>query len=177
MVTVWPATVSVPFRAAPVFAATVYVTLPFPVPELPLPIVIQFALLVAVHAHVEEVVTFRFVPLPPAAPIDALVGATVYEHDVAADSFTVTVCPAMVSVPARGVAPVFAATVNVTLPLPLLLAPAVTVTQFTLLAAVQVHPLVVVTLAEELVLPVAAIETVVGFTEYEQVGVVAVDAG
>jgi hypothetical protein len=51
-VNVRPATVSVPMRwPVPVFGATVKATLPAPLPDAPLVIVIQAALLVAVHAQ------------------------------------------------------------------------------------------------------------------------------
>ena len=49
--------VSVPVRALPVFAATEYVTAPFPVPLLPLVTVIHVTLLAAVHAQVFPVMT------------------------------------------------------------------------------------------------------------------------
>ena len=48
--------VSVPVRAVPVFAATEYVTVPFPVPVLPLVTVIHATLLTAVHAQVFPVI-------------------------------------------------------------------------------------------------------------------------
>ena len=57
MVAVRPATVSVPLRAAPVFLATLYVTLPLPVPLAPSVIVIHASLLTAVHVQVLGVVT------------------------------------------------------------------------------------------------------------------------
>jgi hypothetical protein len=61
-----------------------------------------------------------------------------------AASVTVTVFPAIVSVPTRCV-PVLADTEKTELPLPLPLAPLVTVNQLALLVAVQPHPVVVVT--------------------------------
>ena len=65
-VTVWPATVSVPVRAAvPVFAAIEKVTLPFPLPLAPDVIVSQASLLVAVQLQPAAVVTL--LPLAPAA--------------------------------------------------------------------------------------------------------------
>jgi hypothetical protein len=70
--------VMVPVRAAPVFAATVKLTDPGPVPLAPAVIVIHDgALLTAVHAHVPPAVTVIAVPAPPAAAIDSLVGAIV----------------------------------------------------------------------------------------------------
>jgi hypothetical protein len=74
-VNVWPAMVIVPVRAAPVFAATVKLTDPGPVPAAPAVIVIHDALLTAVHAQVPPAVTAIAVPAPPAASIDSLVGA------------------------------------------------------------------------------------------------------
>jgi hypothetical protein len=47
-----------------------------PVPLAPLTIVSQFVLLVAVHAHAENVVTETGGPVPPTAPIETLAGAT-----------------------------------------------------------------------------------------------------
>ena len=56
-VNVRPAIVSVPLRAGPVVEATLNCTVPFPLPEAPLLIVIQAALLVAVHSHAATVAT------------------------------------------------------------------------------------------------------------------------
>jgi hypothetical protein len=64
-VKVEPAIVSVPVRSGPVFAATVKLTVPEPVPLAPLVTVIQFTLLAAVHAHPDCVVTVTGPPLPP----------------------------------------------------------------------------------------------------------------
>ena len=68
MVNVWPAMVAVPVRCGPVFAATLYPTAPFPDPAAPDVIVIQGALLAAVHVQPAVVVTFT-------APVDAVSGA------------------------------------------------------------------------------------------------------
>jgi hypothetical protein len=68
-VNVWPAIVMVPVRAVPVFAATLYVTVPDPLPDAPPMIVIQPALLVAVQLHPVPAVTFTKL-LPPALPSD-----------------------------------------------------------------------------------------------------------
>jgi hypothetical protein len=65
---------------------------------------------------------------------------------------TVNPCPAIVSVPFRA-APVFAATLKPTDPLPLPDAPDVTVMNPALLAAVHVHPLAVVTVTVPVVAP------------------------
>jgi hypothetical protein len=65
MVTVCPATVSVPVRAAPVvLAATEKLVEPSPDIEAPLVTVIQAALLVDVHAQLEPVVTAMLLLLP-----------------------------------------------------------------------------------------------------------------
>jgi hypothetical protein len=81
MVTVWPAIVSVPDRAAPVPAATVAVTPPLPVPDAPAPIVMKDALLVAVQAHVLPAVT-AMVTVPPPLPTEAVAGDTEKAHVV-----------------------------------------------------------------------------------------------
>lgn len=49
--------------------------MPLPVPLAPVRIVSQFALLAAVHAHAENVVTETGVPAPPNALMEMLVGA------------------------------------------------------------------------------------------------------
>lgn len=73
-VNVWPATVNVPDLAAPVFAATVNATLPLPIPDVPLVIVIHAAFDVAFHVQVLVVVTVVD-PLAPAASTFWLEGA------------------------------------------------------------------------------------------------------
>jgi hypothetical protein len=67
--------------------------------------------------------------------------------------FTVNVCPAIVIVPDCVDGPGFAATLNVTVPLPLPGVPAVTVIHGALLVAVQLHPAPAVTFT---VFPVVA---------------------
>ena len=66
--------VSVPVRLDELFAATLNVTVPFPVPLAPEAIVSQIALLVAVQAHPPAADTATGVPAPPAAPMDWDVG-------------------------------------------------------------------------------------------------------
>ena len=68
-VNVWPAMVSVPVRAGPVFAATVKFTVPLPVPDVT-PSVSHAALLTAVHVHPAVVVTATGVPAPPPLAAD-----------------------------------------------------------------------------------------------------------
>jgi hypothetical protein len=65
-VNVCPAMVSVPVRAAPVLAAALNVIEPFPLPDVALVMVSQFALLAAVHAQPLAAVTVT-VPVPPPA--------------------------------------------------------------------------------------------------------------
>jgi hypothetical protein len=131
-----------------VFAATVKLTVPVPLPLAPAVTVIHAALLTAVHAQPVVVVTL-VLPVPPGATAFSEVGETVNTHG-AASCVTVTVWPATVSVPVRELVDVFAATLKLTVPLPLPLAPAVTVIHAALLVAVHAQPVVVVTL----VLPV-----------------------
>jgi hypothetical protein len=68
--------VSVPVRAAPVFAWALKPTEPLAVPLAPEVMESHPALLVAVHAHPLVVVTAT-VPVPPLAATDWLVGAIV----------------------------------------------------------------------------------------------------
>jgi len=75
------AIVSVPVREAPVFAATLNPTEPLAVPAAPDVIVIQEALLTAVHAHPLPADTAT-VPGPPVAPALKLTGAIAYVHGV-----------------------------------------------------------------------------------------------
>jgi hypothetical protein len=81
-VNVDPAIVRVPVRAPPVFAATVNVTAPLPVPLAPLVTEIQLVLLTAVHAQPDCVVTVTGPPVPPNLSKLWLVGAIVYVHAV-----------------------------------------------------------------------------------------------
>jgi hypothetical protein len=76
----------------------------------------------------------------------------------------VTVCPATVSVPVLCAAVVFAATVNFTVPLPLSGEPDTIEIQVTLLAAVQAQLPAADTDSEELAIPAAATDTLVGLT-------------
>lgn len=104
-----PAIVSVADRAVDVvLPAAVNPTLPEPVPLAPVRMVTHDALLVAVQLQPAPAVTIT-VPMPPEAARDWLAGEIVNEHGAAA-CVTVNVLPPTVSVPVRGVAPVFAAT-------------------------------------------------------------------
>jgi len=82
----------------------------------------------------------------------------------AAACVTVNVWPPAVIVPVRDVVAEFAATVNVTVPLPDPLAPPVIVIQVALLAAVHAQPLPLVTV-NELVLPPATTDNETGEIE------------
>ena len=73
-VNVSPAMVSVPLRAPPVLAATLNPTDPLPLPLAPDVMLIQEALVAAVHAHPLLVVTATGAPAPLAAPTDWLRG-------------------------------------------------------------------------------------------------------
>ena len=82
----------------------------------------------------------------------------------AASCVTVNVWPPAVIVPVRDVVAEFAATVNVTVPLPDPLAPPVIVIQVALLAAVHAQPLPLVTV-NELVPPPATTDSETGEIE------------
>src|SRR4051794_26917664 len=88
-----------PDRALPVVAATLYCTVPLPVPLAPAVTVIQETVLAAVHAHPAAVVTATL-PVAPAAGGDAVAGAIAIAQPLA--WLTVKVFPATVSVPDRG---------------------------------------------------------------------------
>jgi hypothetical protein len=137
-----PAMVRVPVRPEPVLGATSNVTDPFPVPVPPPVTVIHDALLNPVQPHPVATVT-ALLPLPPAAVKDCVVGEIEGEHEAAA-WLTVNVAPAIVSVPVRLDATVFAATLNVAVPLPEPVAPPVMVIQEALLAAVHAQPVAAV---------------------------------
>ena len=129
-----------------VFAAIENATVPLPLPLAPDVIVSQASLLVAVQLQPAAVVTLLLLELA-AAPGFSAVGDTVTVQGGGAPAWvTVTVWPAMVSVPARGDVDVLAAMEKATVPLPLPLTPDVIVSQEALLVAVQLHPVAVVTL-------------------------------
>jgi hypothetical protein len=136
-VNVWPATAIVPLRAAPEFAVTLNVVVPEPVRELPSATAIQSAAETAVQAQVVADAVTVIDPEPPVLATLCVVGEMVNVHGAGgAACDTVNVCAPMVSVPVRA-APVFAAAVNVTVPLPVPDAPAVTVSHGAFAAAVH----------------------------------------
>ena len=117
--------------------------------------VIQLLLLVAVHP---QPVPLDTVIEPLAAPDDGSVdevGEMVVVHGAPA-CVTVKVLPPTVKVPVREVVTLLALTLYPTLPLPLPLAPDVTVIQEALLVAVHEHPVPAVTFT----VPVAAADVV-----------------
>jgi hypothetical protein len=131
--------VSVPARAAPVLAPDVKLTVPLPVPDAPAVTVSHGTFATAVHVQVPPDAVTATDPEPPVSATFWLVGAIAIVHGggggAACD--TVNVCPPIVSVPLRAV-PVFAATVNATVPLPVPEEPPVIVNHGTL--ATAVHP-------------------------------------
>jgi hypothetical protein len=138
---------------------------PLPVPVAPLVTVNQLVLLLtAVQEHPFGVVTLVDVVPAPAAML-RLVGVSATVHPAAA-CVTVNVCPPIVSVPLRALALVFAAALNATEPVPLPVAPLVTVSQdVLLLTPVHSHPVAVVTVVEP-VPPAATIDWLVGDKAY-----------
>jgi hypothetical protein len=66
-------------RAVPGFAATMNVTVPLPLPDVALLMVIHGALLVAVQAH-PAVVVIATLPTPPVASMFCVAGAIEYVH-------------------------------------------------------------------------------------------------
>src|SRR3954466_10838941 len=136
--------VSVPVRGLIVGLATAArLTVPESFPLAPPVIVSQPSALVAVQAQPVSVVTVTLA-VPAPAPMVWVSGATPYVQ--AAPAWViVTIWPAMVSVPVRGVIVGFAAAVTFTLPESLPLAPLVIVSQPTPLVAVHAQPVSVVT--------------------------------
>src|SRR5438132_11523361 len=131
-----PAIVSMPVRAAPLFALTLNVIVPAPVPDIPASIVIQGSLAEAIHAQVLPALTVTL-PVPPMASTVWPFEDRVKTHGGGgAACMMVNGCPAIVSVPVRA-PPVFGMTVKVTVPLPDPLAPPVIVTHGSLAEAVH----------------------------------------
>jgi hypothetical protein len=143
-VNVWPATVKVPLRAAPVFAATENAVVPEPVPDAPEVITIHPAPDAAVQAHVGAEAVTPTDPEPPVSATFWLDGAMENVHGGggggggAAACVTLNVLPPALIVADRS-APVLDATLNATVPLPVPDAPAVTVNHAAEDEAVQAH--------------------------------------
>jgi hypothetical protein len=123
-------------------AAAVAETLPFPDPAAPDETVSHGVDVVAVQAQPGGAVTVTAGTPPAAAAIETLNGLTTYEQPAAC--VTVTVCPLTETVPVRVLA-VLAATLKLTVPSPLPLAPALIVSQEAWLVVVQAHPVPAVT--------------------------------
>lgn len=125
MTKAWPAIARVVDRAGPVFASTTNLTEPSPLPWRPPVTVTQEAELVALQAQPLLVAT-ETLPLPPLAPKSWLDGEVEYVQVLvgggggpgAAAWMTTTGCPATDTVVERA-APLLAAAVNETEPLPL----------------------------------------------------------
>ena len=151
----WPAIVSVPVRAPPVLAATLYVTVPGPVTELPPITVSQLTLLCAVQLQPAVALTVTQFD-PPNAEINALVGLSEAPQVGAAACVTVKVCPPTLIEAVREVVALLAATLNDTVPLPVPLGAPLRVSQLALLVALHAHPAPAVTLKELAPPPAAA---------------------
>ena len=114
-----------------------------PLPVAPTVMVSHASLLAAVQAQPVDVVT-AIVPDPPADATFADAGEIASAHVMPA-CVRVNVLPPAVSVPVRGVVAVFGATLYVTEPLPLPVAPALIVIHASLLVAVHAQPVDVAT--------------------------------
>ena len=130
---------SVAERATDGLAAATMVTVPLPLPLLPDEIVSQGALLLAVHAQPAPAETLTFAD-PPAAGMVSPDGPRP-KLQLAA-WVTVTLWPAIVSMPVRGPP---AAALNWTVPLPVPVAPEVMDSHGALLLAVHAQPAAPVT--------------------------------
>jgi len=149
-------------------AAALNATVPLPLPLAPAVTVSHDVLLLTpVHAHPAGDVT-PVEPVPPAAGTEPLVGAIAYVQ-LMPGCVTLKLCPAIVRVPVRELVLLLAVALNATVPLPLPLAPPVTVSHdVLLLTPVHAHPASDVTLVEP-VPPPAATAPLVGTIEYVQV--------
>ena len=144
-VTPTPAMVSEPLRSPPLFAAAVNAVDPAPVPDAPPVMVIHGAPLDAVHVQVDDEGEIAKLPLPPPVATACVEGDTLNVHGgggggggAAPAWFTVKVWPPIVTVPLRATS-LFAAAATVMLPLPVPLAPAVTLSHPTFAVAVHEH--------------------------------------
>jgi hypothetical protein len=138
-----------------VLAATLKATVPLPEPLDPLVTVIQLAESVAVHAQPLPAVTAND-PVPPPAGAEWLDADRLKVHGAAA-WVIVNVWVPTVMVPVRPDVFGFAATLKVTVPIPVPLAPFVMVIHAVLLVAVHEQLVPVVTL-KDVVMPAAGTE-------------------
>jgi hypothetical protein len=138
-----PATTIDPVRAGPGFASALKLTVPSPDPLGPAVTRSQASFDVALHVQASLVFTSKL-PEPAPAPKAADGGLRTNVH--APPSWaTVKVWPAMVTVPDRGRLEGVSSTTNATVPGPAPAWPAVMRTQGIDEAAVQVHPVLVLT--------------------------------
>lgn len=144
--------------------STVIRTVPLPVPLAPLVIVIHEADVVAVQSQAAPAVTWML-KLPPWR--SKLCDVALRENVHVVPCVTVNVLPAIVRVPVR-TRPGLEAAENVTVPLPLPLAPEPIVSHVALLAAVHVQPAAAVTEMGEPLPPAAPIDCPVGAIEGAQ---------
>jgi hypothetical protein len=164
-VNVWRAIVSVPVRGVVPLSVALNSTEPLPVPLAPDVIVSHGTLLVAVHGQRSVAVTVTGPPGPPPAASVRLVGLIAY---VQATCEMVKVCPAIVRVPFRGAAVVLGVPLNSTEPVPVPLAPDVTVSHVAVLVAVHGQDAEVVTVTALPAPPPAATAWLVGLIAYVQ---------
>jgi hypothetical protein len=148
-VKVRPPAVIVALLAAPLFASTPNWMVPLPEPLAPDVMRTHDWEAVAVHVHPAAAVIVKE-PVPPDGLKPWLDGLMLYAQPE--PWLTVNVWPAIVSAPDRE-GPVFAATLNCTVPSPLPVAPAVTVIHAALLDAVHAHPAAVRTVTVPVLVP------------------------
>ena len=127
--------------------------MPFPAPDAPDAIEIQSDAEAELQAQPDAAITATF-PAPLLAFADWLAGVTEKLQEPLAPVpvpvpawVTVRFCPAAWRMPVRAVLPELAATEYVTVPLPLPVAPLVTVIQSAVLDAVHEHPVAAITTA------------------------------
>jgi hypothetical protein len=139
IVTDWPATVMTPSRGmVDVLGATVYDTVPFPLPLVADVMVIQETLLEAVHAHAAAFAVTAMLPVPPACVGVVPVGVMEKLQTTPA-CVIVKAWSAIVTVAVRPVVSGLAATLYATVPLPFPLPPVIE-THEAADVAVQAHP-------------------------------------
>jgi len=141
IVTICPATVSVPVRDAPPLEATLNVTVPVPVPLVRPVRELHDVLLVADHSHVDGAVIDVESPLVADAETEMVRGETVGLAQLGggASWSIVTDWPAMTTEAVRALL-VFAETVNVTAPDPVPVAPSVITIHGVSVRALHAHP-------------------------------------
>jgi hypothetical protein len=104
----WPATITCPARAAPLFGATTRPTVALALPDVPAATAIQLALLTAVQPHPLSVDTTND-SVPPPAPIDSPDRLKSNRHGAAACDSSSVESPTTIA-PDRGEGTAFTAT-------------------------------------------------------------------